>query len=50
MSAVEAGLRPGRRTHGARIPFTDHAGRGVYHCHLLDHEDLGVMGTINIRG
>jgi FtsP/CotA-like multicopper oxidase with cupredoxin domain len=33
-----------------RIPFTDHAGRSVYHCHILDHEDRGMMGTINVRG
>lgn len=33
-----------------RIPFTGYAGRSVYHCHILDHEDLGMMGTINVRG
>jgi FtsP/CotA-like multicopper oxidase with cupredoxin domain len=33
-----------------RIPFTDHAGRSVYHCHILDHEDLGMMATVNVRG
>jgi FtsP/CotA-like multicopper oxidase with cupredoxin domain len=33
-----------------RIPFTDYTGRSVYHCHILDHEDLGMMGTINVRG
>jgi FtsP/CotA-like multicopper oxidase with cupredoxin domain len=32
-----------------RIPFTDYAGRSVYHCHLLDHEDLGMMATVNVR-
>ncbi|MFC6258338.1 multicopper oxidase domain-containing protein, partial [Kocuria oceani] len=21
----------------------------VYHCHILDHEDLGMMGTIEAR-
>lgn len=29
-----------------RIPFRDHTGRTVYHCHIVDHEDLGMMGTI----
>ena len=29
-----------------RIPFRDLAGRAVYHCHILDHEDLGMMGVI----
>jgi FtsP/CotA-like multicopper oxidase with cupredoxin domain len=28
---------------------TADAGRSVYHCHILDHEDLGMMGTINVR-
>lgn len=32
-----------------RIPFTTFAGRSVYHCHILDHEDLGMMATINVR-
>jgi FtsP/CotA-like multicopper oxidase with cupredoxin domain len=31
-----------------RVPFTDIAGRTVYHCHILDHEDLGMMGVINV--
>jgi FtsP/CotA-like multicopper oxidase with cupredoxin domain len=29
-----------------RVPFEDFAGRTVYHCHILDHEDLGMMGVI----
>ena len=28
------------------VPFTGIAGRTVYHCHILDHEDLGMMGVI----
>jgi len=32
------------------IPFTDYPGRSVYHCHILDHEDRGMMGTVNVRG
>jgi FtsP/CotA-like multicopper oxidase with cupredoxin domain len=32
-----------------RIPFTDLTGRTVYHCHILDHEDLGMMGVIDVR-
>lgn len=31
-----------------RIAFEDHAGRTVYHCHILDHEDLGMMGVIEV--
>jgi FtsP/CotA-like multicopper oxidase with cupredoxin domain len=33
-----------------RIPFTTFAGRSVYHCHILDHEDLGMMATVNVQG
>lgn len=32
-----------------RIRFEDFAGRTVQHCHILDHEDLGMMGTILIE-
>ncbi|MFC5993290.1 multicopper oxidase family protein [Pseudonocardia hispaniensis] len=32
-----------------RIPFDAHPGRTVYHCHNLDHEDLGMMATINVQ-
>lgn len=32
-----------------RIPFRDFAGKTVYHCHILDHEDLGMMGNLMIR-
>ena len=32
-----------------RIPFHDFTGKTVYHCHILDHEDLGMMGNLMIR-
>lgn len=32
-----------------RVAFDDYGGRAVYHCHILDHEDLGMMGTIEAR-
>ena len=32
-----------------RIPFRDVPGKAVYHCHILDHEDLGMMGVIETR-
>ena len=32
-----------------RIPFQDFAGKTVYHCHILDHEDLGMMGNLMIQ-
>jgi FtsP/CotA-like multicopper oxidase with cupredoxin domain len=32
-----------------RVRFTDFPGKTVYHCHILDHEDLGMMGTIEMQ-
>ncbi|WP_237770079.1 multicopper oxidase domain-containing protein [Ornithinimicrobium sp. CNJ-824] len=37
---------PAGGTVTVRIRFADFGGRTVYHCHILDHEDLGMMGTI----
>ena len=31
-----------------RVAFRDFGGRAVYHCHILDHEDRGMMGVINV--
>ena len=31
------------------MAFDDFADRTVYHCHILDHEDLGMMGTLEAR-
>lgn len=33
-----------------RVSFHDFPGRTVYHCHNLDHEDLGLMGVLQIDG
>ena len=32
-----------------RIAFDDFAGRTVYHCHILDHEDHGMMAVVEAR-
>jgi FtsP/CotA-like multicopper oxidase with cupredoxin domain len=32
-----------------RIPFRDFVGKTVYHCHVLDHEDLGMMGILEVK-
>jgi FtsP/CotA-like multicopper oxidase with cupredoxin domain len=32
-----------------RIAFERFGGRTVYHCHILDHEDLGMMGIVRTR-
>ncbi|WP_071990940.1 multicopper oxidase family protein [Picosynechococcus sp. NKBG15041c] len=31
-----------------RVAFRDFVGTTVYHCHILDHEDLGMMGQLEI--
>jgi FtsP/CotA-like multicopper oxidase with cupredoxin domain len=33
-----------------RAAFRDFAGKAMYHCHILDHEDLGMMGVLEIQG
>lgn len=33
-----------------RTAFRDFAGKAMYHCHILDHEDLGMMGALEIQG
>ena len=42
-------LIPARGWVRLRIPFTTFAGRSLYHCHILDHEDLGMMATVNVQ-
>jgi FtsP/CotA-like multicopper oxidase with cupredoxin domain len=37
---------PARSTVRVRIAFDDFSGRTVYHCHILNHEDSGMMGVI----
>jgi FtsP/CotA-like multicopper oxidase with cupredoxin domain len=32
-----------------RMDFRSAAGTFVYHCHLLDHEDAGMMGSIRVQ-
>ncbi len=31
-----------------RMQFLDYPGKTFYHCHILDHEDLGMMGILEI--
>lgn len=33
-----------------RIQFLDFPGRSVHHCHILDHEDLGMMAVVRAEG
>lgn len=40
---------PARSSVRVRIAFDDFTGKTVYHCHILDHEDAGMMGVIEAR-
>lgn len=40
---------PARGRVKVRVAFEDFGGRTVYHCHILDHEDRGMMGTVLAR-
>jgi FtsP/CotA-like multicopper oxidase with cupredoxin domain len=40
---------PARGEVTVRIAFDRFSGRTVYHCHILDHEDNGMMGVIEAR-
>lgn len=31
-----------------RIPFDEFPGKFVYHCHILNHEDLGMMAVVEV--
>ena len=39
---------PARGEVTVRVAFDDFAGTTVYHCHILDHEDRGMMGVIRV--
>lgn len=41
-------LVPGERVE-ILIPFRDFAGRSVFHCHIAEHGDAGMMGIIEVR-
>ena len=31
------------------VRFEDFAGKWMFHCHILDHEDMGMMGILEVR-
>ena len=31
------------------VQFSDFAGKWMYHCHILDHEDHGMMGVLEVK-
>jgi FtsP/CotA-like multicopper oxidase with cupredoxin domain len=42
-------LVPPRGWTRIRISFTGYTGRSVYHCHVVDHSDGGMMATVNVQ-
>jgi FtsP/CotA-like multicopper oxidase with cupredoxin domain len=42
-------LVPAGESARVRVSFNDFPGKTVYHCHILDHEDLGMMGIIDMQ-
>jgi FtsP/CotA-like multicopper oxidase with cupredoxin domain len=40
---------PARKRVTVRMRIKDFPGRTVYHCHILDHEDLGMMGLVEAK-
>lgn len=41
-------LIPSHGQLAIRIPFDDFVGKSVYHCHIMFHEDHGMMGAFEI--
>ena len=39
----------GGETLRIRMHFKDFPDKSVYHCHVLDHEELGMMGVIDVQ-
>jgi FtsP/CotA-like multicopper oxidase with cupredoxin domain len=31
------------------VRYADHPGKWMFHCHILDHEDQGMMGVLEVR-
>jgi blue copper oxidase len=42
-------VMPGERVR-LRVRFAQHAGLFLYHCHILEHEDLGMMRNFLVEG
>jgi FtsP/CotA-like multicopper oxidase with cupredoxin domain len=40
---------PARSDVTVRVAFDEFGGRTVYHCHILDHEDNGMMGVVEAQ-
>ena len=42
-------ILPGERVR-VQVTFSTHPGLYLYHCHILEHEDMGMMRNFRIRG
>ncbi len=40
---------PKGQTARFAVKFDNYRGIRMYHCHILDHEDLGMMGTLEVK-
>src|SRR3989304_1856917 len=40
-------LNPGE-TVEVKLKFSDHTGKYVFHCHILEHEDDGMMAQLEV--
>jgi len=40
---------PAKNQTTVRVYFNEFPGTTVYHCHILDHEDLGMMGSLEAK-
>ena len=41
-------ILPPQKPVVVRIPFDDYTGKFVFHCHILNHEDNGMMGLVDV--
>lgn len=39
---------PAQSTVRIAVPFKEHSGKVMYHCHILEHEDHGMMGNLEV--
>lgn len=47
-SHVDTVNLPAEGSATIRIPFLDFTGKFVYHCHILNHADMGMMATVEV--
>ncbi len=40
---------PKRATVRIAVRYTDYAGKWMFHCHIVDHEDFGMMGVLEVE-